>query len=230
VSGLAQKDKSGAGGLLGRLGMPTQRRAKRTRQTILEAARERFNEAGFDRTPIKEIAQAAGVSVGAIYEHFKDKKTLLREVGHLEARRLKHEAFVPFREALAETNEGDATRLDLEQLIRLAIKGTLESHRRYPRLLSELVDIANRDQEFFAFVQEVTEEAVTFVERLLVIFAARPPGPNSKRSARLLVLICESAVRKFTLYGDMLSEAELVDELTTLVMRYLYPDKAAIGV
>ncbi len=211
--------------LLGRLGLPKQRRARKTRQTVLEAARECFNEHGFDRTPIKDIAAAAGVSVGTIYEHFKDKRTLLKAVGQMELRRLKSEAFGPFQDAIVSADRDGTELPDLEEIIRLAIRGTLESFRSYPRLLAELVDIAYRDQEFFAFVQEISDEAARFVQGLLVFFGARPAGPQSKRTARLLVLVCEGAVRKFTLYGDALSEEELVEEMTALITSYLFPGK-----
>lgn len=219
---MGDKEKK-SGGLLGRLGKKMQPRARRTRRTILETARERFNRSGFDKTPIKEIAAEANVSVGAIYEHFRDKRTLLKEVGQMEARRLQDEAFGPFRKALAQMDankEGD--RPALEEVVRLGIRGTLDSQRRYPRLLAELVDVAYRDREFFAFVEEVTEEAVTFVKGLLIVFGARKPGPQAELSARILVLMCESTIRKFTLYGDALSEDALIEEMTTLVMRYLF--------
>lgn len=214
---------------LGRLGLPKQRRAMRTRLAVLEAARDSFNVAGFDKAPIKEIAELAGVSVGTIYEHFKDKRTLLREVGQMEAQRIKGDSFGAFRAALtdADADDHELSRPQLERLVKLGVQGTMESHRRYPRLLAELVDIAYRDQEFFAFVQEVTEEAVTFVQTLVVLFGARPPGPAAKRTARVIVLMVEGTLRKFTLYGDALSEGELVDELTILIMGYLFPNRLA---
>ncbi len=212
--------------LLGRLGKTIQPRAHKTRRAILEAARECFNDESYDRTSIKEIAVRAEVSVGAIYEHFKDKRTLLKEVGQMEAHRLHEDAFGPFRSALAAMDADGGRQPRVEQIVRLAIRGTVESHRRYPRLLAELVDIAYRDREFFAFVEEATEEAVTFVKGLLVIFGAHKPGPQADRAARILVMMCESTIRKFALYGDALSEDELVEELTTIVMRYLFPDRS----
>ena len=49
----------------------------RTRALILEAARARFLEQGYERTTVREIAAAAGVALGTIFKHFPDKSSLL---------------------------------------------------------------------------------------------------------------------------------------------------------
>src|SRR4029077_20821837 len=54
-----------------------QPRAKRTRIQLLEAARRAFAERGYAGTTIDEIAEAAGVSKGAYYFHFKSKEDVL---------------------------------------------------------------------------------------------------------------------------------------------------------
>ena len=47
-----------------------------TRRQIIEAARQIFAQRGVSRTTLEQIAQAAGVTRGAIYWHFKDKTEL----------------------------------------------------------------------------------------------------------------------------------------------------------
>ena len=44
------------------------------------AASESFAEKGYQKTTIREIASSAGVTLGALYHHFKDKKELLMTV------------------------------------------------------------------------------------------------------------------------------------------------------
>ncbi len=46
------------------------------KQHILEAAIMKFTENGFDKTSLREIASAAGLTTGAIYHHFKNKDEL----------------------------------------------------------------------------------------------------------------------------------------------------------
>lgn len=47
-----------------------------TRERILDAAEDVFNARGVSRTTLNEIAEAAGVTRGAIYWHFKNKVEL----------------------------------------------------------------------------------------------------------------------------------------------------------
>jgi TetR/AcrR family acrAB operon transcriptional repressor len=54
----------------------TKEEAEQTRHSILDAAERVFEERGVSRTSLQEIAQAAGVTRGAIYWHFKDKADL----------------------------------------------------------------------------------------------------------------------------------------------------------
>ncbi|MCP4750704.1 MAG: TetR/AcrR family transcriptional regulator [Proteobacteria bacterium] len=51
-----------------------------TRQNILNAASRLFSDKGFDRTGLKEIAQAAGYREPTIYLHFKGKEDVLFSV------------------------------------------------------------------------------------------------------------------------------------------------------
>jgi TetR/AcrR family acrAB operon transcriptional repressor len=54
----------------------TKDEAQETRNRILDAAEHLFSERGVSRTSLEDIAQAAGVTRGAIYWHFKDKSDL----------------------------------------------------------------------------------------------------------------------------------------------------------
>lgn len=55
---------------------PTQQRAIRTRQQLLECARLVFARDGFEGARLQDIAEAAGKTRGALYAHFKDKEDL----------------------------------------------------------------------------------------------------------------------------------------------------------
>jgi TetR/AcrR family transcriptional regulator, acrAB operon repressor len=54
----------------------TKEEALETRNLLLDAAEHVFNEKGVSRTSLNDIAEAAGVTRGAIYWHFKNKADL----------------------------------------------------------------------------------------------------------------------------------------------------------
>lgn len=58
----------------------TKQQALETRNQIIDAAINRFSEDGVSATSLADIAQAAGVTRGAIYWHFKNKADLLNEI------------------------------------------------------------------------------------------------------------------------------------------------------
>ena len=62
---------------------PTQRRQRErdeTRGRILDAARELFVSEGYDGVSMRRIAEIVEYSPTAIYFHFRDKETLIREL------------------------------------------------------------------------------------------------------------------------------------------------------
>ena len=52
----------------------------RTRATLLSVARELFAQAGYAATSTEEVVHRAGVTRGALYHHFRDKRELFEAV------------------------------------------------------------------------------------------------------------------------------------------------------
>ena len=62
--------------------------AAATRQAVLDSARRLFSSQGFSGTSIDQIAQAARVTKGAVYHHFKSKTDVFRAVYELLSKEL----------------------------------------------------------------------------------------------------------------------------------------------
>jgi len=60
-----------------------------TRERILDVALELFNEQGYDKTSLREIADRLGVTKAALYYHFERKDQILLEL-HLRLHALSH--------------------------------------------------------------------------------------------------------------------------------------------
>lgn len=57
-----------------------QQQKDKTRDTILSVSKQLFLESGFENTTTRQIADKAGVALGTIFAHFRDKHQLLREL------------------------------------------------------------------------------------------------------------------------------------------------------
>lgn len=56
---------------------PKQARSRQKRESLLAAGLALFGERGYDGASVEEIAQHAGVAVGAFYQHFASKRQLV---------------------------------------------------------------------------------------------------------------------------------------------------------
>jgi len=88
-----------------RLGMrrrPSQARAQRTFGTVLDAAVALIERDGVERATTRRIALAAGVSIGAVYEYFPNKESIVVHLGTNWLRRIREiiEALHPSRSAI----------------------------------------------------------------------------------------------------------------------------------
>lgn len=65
-----------------------ERKKLETRTAILQAAGDLFQSQGIDNTPIDDIAQAADVSRGTLFNYFPNKEALLNELAQEEMQAL----------------------------------------------------------------------------------------------------------------------------------------------
>lgn len=68
---------------------PQQARAQRTRGQLLRAGAEVFAEQGFFATTLTKVTDRAGVTLGAMYFHFRNKEELAREIVLQQPERLR---------------------------------------------------------------------------------------------------------------------------------------------
>ena len=62
--------------------LPLGPKAQRTREAILAAAADRFGQQGYQRTTVADVAEAAGVSLGTVYQYFRDRSDLVAALVH----------------------------------------------------------------------------------------------------------------------------------------------------
>lgn len=102
-----------------------------TAAAIVDAAEEVFADKGLHAAHMNDIAARAGVAVGTVYNHFKDRDALLAAL--LEDRR--SALLAALDEFLDQPSSGDF-RTDLAGLVH-TIGGFFEQHRRYHQILHQ---------------------------------------------------------------------------------------------
>ena len=96
----------------------TKENAELTRLKIIEAARQSFLTRGVSRTSMEQIAAEAGVTGGAIYWHFANKKEIFTA--------MREQVFLPLIDRMDENLQLENIDDPLEQLIQF-LNGTIET-------------------------------------------------------------------------------------------------------
>ncbi|MCC7358687.1 MAG: TetR/AcrR family transcriptional regulator [Anaerolineales bacterium] len=116
----------------------TRPRGEDTRRRLIEAAHAQFLAQGYHGTSMRHIAQAAGLAVGGIYNHFANKEDVFVEV--LDEYHPYH-VIVPALEA-AQGERLEDFLLQLMRLIRTAIQD--QRDQLLPLIFIEMVEFRGR--------------------------------------------------------------------------------------
>lgn len=141
---------------------------QRTREKILDAARQLFNERGYEGATVRDIAKAAGMSTGAVFASFADKAELFDEIVAGDYRALESDMAEALREAATVEEAlhglfGAAYRSHAHQLPMIcaamaagwsrepvAIPRSREAVKPFARLVSEAIELGVKRGELAA--------------------------------------------------------------------------------
>jgi len=193
--------------------------SKPRRSQILKAAEKLFRKKGFHGTSTREIADAAGVSLGNIYNHFSTKEKLFvsllddYEIDYFDAKQ-------PLPQVMA---AGDFPA-NLERIADASRK-TVEKFADYIRLI--YVDIVEFDAKHTARLFQGMRERYT---KTLLARGARPKVAKGLDPAAALMMVTWSYFNYFTVeklfgvkghYG--MSDAEVVKHFAKVFRKGLLP-------
>jgi AcrR family transcriptional regulator len=132
-----------------RRGRPIGRTKAETRAAILTAGRVCFGKYGYDAATNRMVADAAGVSAGAIYQHFRAKRDLYRAVSD-DARERTVDAFTSRASTTDDVRSAMLTVLDMSRQLHSADPSFAHFTVSYP------VEVRRHD--------ELSELPINFVE------------------------------------------------------------------
>lgn len=126
---------------------PIQKRSIEKKEKIIKAGFELICEKGYYNTNTAEIAKAAGVSTGIIYQYFKDKHDILVE----GIKRYASDIFYPM---LNVTSNIKIDKNNLDAILRNMINTFIENHKLSQIAHEEIMSMTHSDKEIAEFFQE----------------------------------------------------------------------------
>ncbi len=138
-----------------------QSRSQKTQESILDAAEDLFLNSGIETTSVADIAASAGCSVGAVYHHFRDKRSLLYTL---------LERFT--QQTRATTRQGvDPARWEgakVADILRGYIEFTVESAEESARIKHLEAEASRNDPALSMHLDELYEELNAGLRKLLL--------------------------------------------------------------
>jgi len=193
---------------------PVQDRSKATYDAILEATTRVLKEEGYDKASTNRIARVAGVSVGSLYQYFPNKQALIMALLERHAER----QAMTVATLLAGMHDAP-----IEELVRGVVKALLAAHQVDPELHRVVME------------QIPSIEAVREIRKMEALLTALIRTEIDKRSDEIrpihnpevvtfvLIHTVEGLTHAAVLERPDLLDERLVDEVATLVLRYILP-------
>ncbi|MFI0355285.1 TetR/AcrR family transcriptional regulator [Actinomadura sp. 9N407] len=190
---------------------PTQQRAVKTRERILDAAARVFAEHGYAAGTTNRIAEAAGHSIGSLYQYFPNKDAILAELVTAHARDGIASIVRQLRDGLPD---------GLEERLRLFVRAAIDNHRDDPALHRVLFEEAPRPPELLDMLRRAEEQAIDTVAGMLSADPAVRVA-DTAMAARLVVNAIESLVHRFFAHGAADDIDRFENEVVAMLTGYL---------
>jgi AcrR family transcriptional regulator len=192
---------------------PRQERSRQTVEAILAAAARILVRHGYDRTSTNRVAQAAGVSIGSLYQYFPSKEALVAALieRHIDRVSSAMEAALDrLRDAPVPTAAAALVQLMIDVH---AVDPALH------RVLHEQVPRVGRLELF----HDIERRMMALTRSYLELHRSElRPGLDLDLAVPLVVQTVEAVSHAAVLHRpDLLVHPRLADEITELVVRYL---------
>jgi len=198
---------------------PRQRRSRVTYNAILEATTQLLIERGYAATTTNHIAERAGISIGSLYQYFPNKEAIAVEL--LQRHIVNGPSFMASQVAQSMKNQCGPAKI-----VKCAIEAACDHHTDNPALhkvLEEEVPHPAHIREAIKLNENLYVEALAnWIEQQRPLQVSNPAV-----AARMIFFMIKSMTHWYILYQQAEIDREVfVDELTAIVMRYVFPPHA----
>lgn len=197
--------------------LPKQQRSREKKNKIQQTALELFCEYGFFSVTTNQIAKAAGLSIGTLYEYYQNKEEILYDI--------LDQYYTDFLNAqnrlttlISSGIHSEDKRIWLHDLIhnlicshRESIAFNMELHSLYFRL-DKVKEICDKQKESFRTI--VFKSFVEIQDELHVT--------DCRAAAIMFCDVLSSTVDRIVLYPLDINEERIIEQSITLLINYLF--------
>ncbi|PJZ52619.1 TetR/AcrR family transcriptional regulator [Leptospira adleri] len=194
---------------------PIQSRSIETKEKIIEAAYKLVKQRGYSETGIRDIVDAAGVSIGTFYSYYRDKNDIALEI----IRKYSEEFYGNLAADTIDTLKGES---DLGVILYEILVRMKKSALKNPKLHRELAILSLTDENIAAAVKKIERERIRKeASKLLLHFG----GTLELRSEPTRLLIAQRAmddiVSYMVLHGFDVDPETILRETASMISSYL---------
>lgn len=202
---------------------PKQDRSKASLERLMKASRELLSEKGYNEFTLQELSKISKVSIGSIYNRFKGKDDLLRQLQSNQLNEMDKEVAVII-------NSIRRQRLDLKKLVPVLVNEFGEFLKKNQKILRPLMEIASIDDVVAEIGKKHFAQNLIDFEQLLIDKSSEFNQPNSERAADVSMRLVYSALARQLGLGTLGRAAaganeedwdQLLVDLSHMVLFYL---------
>ena len=193
--------------------MPTQKRSIEKRYKIIEKGFELMCEKGFYNVSTPDIAEAAGVSTGIIYQYFNDKKDIFIE----GVKNYSNTIMFPTLTIL----KTDKIKIDnIEELLKSMIDSFIKKHTISKRAHEELMAMSHLDDDIAKIFKESEFELTNKLLEILEYNNIKIE--NSIERIHIIIGIVENFCHEIVYHKhDKINYEIMENEIINLIMKLL---------
>jgi AcrR family transcriptional regulator len=191
---------------------PRQERSRATVDHILAATAKVLVKEGFDRTSTNRIAEAAGVSIGSLYQYFPSKEALVAALVERHMDEMIREVVAALQWVI---------EMPLRSAAREVVTLMLKAHAIDPALHRVLIEQVPRVGRL-DHIHDVERNVTELVRQYLEAHKDEVRSTDLGMAAFIVVSTVEALTHMAVLHRpELLATEEFVEELTGMVVRYL---------
>lgn len=188
---------------------PRQARSRATVEAVVEAGARILSEQGWAGFTTNKVAEAAGVSIGSLYQYFPDKVSL---VGAIRRRHLD--------DSLGAVRDAVTAGLPLGEFIDTLVSNIVEAHGIHPGLHRVLLDEAPGLEAYRDQNSEIEAQYLALYAQAAATYGARRESVSAATVGLVLSDAIDGVIHNAARRG-MLRDQEIRAELARMLHLYL---------